>query len=82
MQGLNPVLHRPECVQEVLVDLQIPPLDLSPQVSPRLHVVLGKEAGELFQCIHSIFIIFKPRIKNLRSELEIDGAQAIKDKPF
>ena len=62
VQRLHPVLDRPERVQEVLVDLQVPPLDLSPEVSPSLHVVLGEKAGELLQRINSIFIIFKPGI--------------------
>ena len=65
MQGLNPVLHCPECVQEVLVDLQIPSLNLPTKIAPGLHVVLGEEAGELFQCINGIFIILQPGIKNL-----------------
>merc|ERR1719234_1331790 len=65
VQGLHPVLHRPERVQEILVDLQISSLNLSTQVSPSLHVVLSEETGQLLQCIHSIFVIFKPGIKHL-----------------
>merc|ERR1719397_1232199 len=74
VQRLHPVLDRPEGIQEVLVDLQVPPLNLSPKVAPCLHVVLSEKAGELLQRINSIFIIFKPGIKNL---FELSGQHSV-----
>ena len=68
VQRVRALLHCPEGVEEVVIDLEVPPLDLAPRVPPRLEGVLREEAGQLLEGVHCVLVPLDSRVQHLEEK--------------
>ena len=71
VQGLLDNLERGE---KVIGNLQVAPLDLSPEIPPVLEVVLLEEGGKLLEGIHSVLVALQLGVQDL---LELPGEDGV-----
>ena len=71
VQGLLDALKR---IQEVIRDLEVSSLYLSPEVSPVLEVVLLEESGELLEGVHGVLVALQLGVQDL---LELPGEDGV-----
>jgi hypothetical protein len=77
VQRVHALFHRPEGVKKVVIDLEIPSLDLAPQVPPRLQGVLREEAGELLEGVHRVLVPLESGVQHLEEKDSRNGIKKV-----